>query len=315
MGNGPAKRVRPFRLTRLFPGIRQARRKRTRCTVLGNYGFNMGNDAGQARNEMRRFRVVEENARPPPKDHAMPLPDLAYAITVLLVAYFVRGISGFGSGLIAVPLLALRFPLPDVVPFILISDFTASALVGGVTFRHVAWPEIRRLLPASLVGVVLGTHLLVSLPPRLLLSILGGFVLAFALRSLLLKQAGFRPASTRWAWPAALTGGAVSGLFGTGGPPYVIYLSHRIADKGGLRATLSALFFLEGLIRVITFLFAGLLLDSRIWLHGLFALPLIVAALYVGGHVHTRLSHGQILRLVSFLLLGSAGSLLVKAWW
>ena len=64
----------------------------------------------------------------------MTVPDLVYAAAVLLVAYFVRGISGFGSGLIAVPLLALRFPLPQVVPFMLVADFAASALVGGLHF-------------------------------------------------------------------------------------------------------------------------------------------------------------------------------------
>ncbi len=244
----------------------------------------------------------------------MNSPDIAYAIAVLLLAYFVRGISGFGSGLIAVPLLALRFPLPEVVPFMLIADFSASGLVGGLTFRQVDWREIRRLIPASVVGVVIGTHLLISLPTTLLLSILGVFVLAFALRSLLLGNTGFVPASRHWAWPAALSGGAVSGLFGTGGPPYVIYLSHRIQDKRVLRATLSALFFLEGLLRIVTFLIAGLLLGHEIWCNLLFAAPLILIALYVGGHVHARLTDRQMLRGVSFLLLCSGASLLAKAW-
>ena len=241
--------------------------------------------------------------------------DLAYALAVLLLAYFVRGISGFGSGLIAVPLLALRFPLQEVVPFMLIADFGASALVGGLTFRQVDWTEIRRLMPATVVGVVIGTHLLVSLPPSLLLTILSGFVLAFALRALLLRQQGFTPASPRWAYPAALSGGAVSGLFGTGGPPYVIYLSHRIADKGGLRATLSALFFLEGLLRIVTFLVAGLLWGWEVWRNALFAAPLIIAALYGGSHIHARLSNQQMQQGVSLLLLVSGASLLVKAWW
>lgn len=39
-----------------------------------------------------------------------PTPE-TYAAVVLLAAYFIRGIAGFGSGLVAVPLLALRFPL------------------------------------------------------------------------------------------------------------------------------------------------------------------------------------------------------------
>ncbi|MDO9224586.1 MAG: sulfite exporter TauE/SafE family protein [Pseudomonadota bacterium] len=244
----------------------------------------------------------------------MTPPDIAYAIAVLLLAYFVRGISGFGSGLIAVPLLALRFPLPEVVPFMLIADFGASALVGGLAFRQVAWAEIRRLMPATVLGVVLGTHLLVSMPPELLLTILGVFVLAFALRTLLLKQHGFTLASPRWAWPAALTGGSVSGLFGTGGPPYVIYLSHRIQDKSALRATLSALFFLEGLLRIVTFILAGLLLGLEVWRNALIASPLIIAALYLGGHVHARLTHRQMLQGVSLLLLVSGVSLLAKAW-
>lgn len=244
----------------------------------------------------------------------MSAADLAYAAAVLLLAYFVRGISGFGSGLIAVPLLALRFPLPQVVPFMLIADFAASALVGGLHFKRVDWPEIRRLLPATLAGVILGTGLLVYLPPATLLTVLGGFILIFALRGLLVRPGSFAPASPLWAHPAALIGGAVSGLFGTGGPPYVIYLSHRIRDKSVLRATLSGLFFLEGLIRILTFLVAGLLWDSRIWLNSLLAAPVIIAALYAGSHVHTRLSDQQMLRFVNLLLLGSAVAVLAKAW-
>lgn len=243
----------------------------------------------------------------------MPLADLAYALLVLLLAYFVRGISGFGSGLIAVPLLALMFPLPQVVPFMLLADFSASAMIGGLNFQHVARAEIQRLLPASLAGVALGTTLLVSLPATVLLATLAAFILVFALRFLLLRPGPFSPASPLWAYPAALTGGAVGGMFGTGGPPYVIYLSHRIQDKTVLRATLSGLFFMEGLIRIATFMIAGLLLDWRIWLHALLAMPIVVVALYTGSHIHTRLTNLQMQRLVGWLLLGSAASVVIKA--
>jgi uncharacterized protein len=245
----------------------------------------------------------------------MSTTDIVYATVVLLLAYFVRGISGFGSGLIAVPLLALRFPLQQVVPFMLVADFAASALVGGIHFNHVNWSEIRRLLPATLVGVVIGTTLLVLLPPSALLTVLGIFILVFALRGLLAKTGPFTPASSLWAYPAALSGGAVSGLFGTGGPPYVIYLSHRIQDKSALRATLSGLFFVEGLIRILTFLAAGLLWAGQTWLNSLLAAPIVIVSLYAGSHIHTRLSDRQMLRLVNLLLLGSAAAVLVKAGW
>lgn len=239
--------------------------------------------------------------------------DLLYAVTVLLLAYFVRGISGFGSGLIAVPLLALKFPLTQVVPFMLLADFSASAMIGGLNLRHVAKDEIRRLLPVSLLGVALGTTLLVSLPASALLGTLAAFILVFALRFLFMRPGPFSAISPHWAYPAALTGGAVGGLFGTGGPPYVVYLSHRIQDKSILRATLSGLFFMEGLIRIVAFLLAGLLLDTQIWLHTLWAMPIVMAALYTGSHIHTRLSNTQMQHMVGWLLLASAVSVLIKA--
>ncbi len=244
----------------------------------------------------------------------MPSLEIAYVIAVLLLAYFVRGISGFGSGLIAVPLLALRFPLPQVVPFMLIADFTASALIGGLNFQHVDRAEILRLIPTALAGVILGTTLLVSLPASVLLTVLGLFILAFALRSLLVRPRFFSPASPYWAYPAALIGGSVGALFGTGGPPYVIYLSHRIPEKSALRATLSGLFFMDGALRIATFLIAGLLADPQIWIHAALALPIILAALFGGSHVHTRMSNLQIQRMVAWLLLASAASVLFKAW-
>jgi uncharacterized membrane protein YfcA len=235
-----------------------------------------------------------------------------YAATVLLAAYFIRGISGFGSGLVAVPLLALKLPLTFVVPLILLTDFTASVVLGGFNFKRVAWAEIRRLLPAGLIGVIIGTSLLVSLPKTPMLIGLGSFVILFALRNLFFLKGDPKPISPWWAWPAGLTGGTVGALFGTGGPPYVIYLSHRLTDKGQLRATFSGLFIADGLSRIVSFSVTGLM-HGKLGLAYLGAMPVALAALWVGSHVHTRLTNAQMMKLVGLILLGSGVSLYVKA--
>lgn len=237
---------------------------------------------------------------------------MAATAAILLAAYFIRGITGFGSGLIAVPLLALFLPLQFVVPLVLLLDFTASLVLGGVHFKHVRWDEVRTLIPLSIVGVALGTSLLVNLPQAPMLIALALFVLAFAVRSLL-NLHGDKPVSRWWAAPASLTGGTVGGLFGTGGPPYVIYLTHRIRDKGQLRATLSALFFIEGLTRIVSFLIVGLLLTADIWMAFAAALPLVLGALYLGGRAHVGLSPVRMTRLIGGLLLVSSVSLAIKA--
>lgn len=238
--------------------------------------------------------------------------EAAYAIGVLSVAYFIRGISGFGSGLVSVPLLALVFPLSIVVPTILLLDFTASLVLGGVNFKQVRWDEVKPLVPFGMLGVVLGTTLLVNLPKEPLLIALGVFILVFALRSLL-NLHGDKLVSRMWAAPASLTGGTVGGMFGTGGPPYVIYLQHRLKENGELRATLSGVFFLEGLFRIASFVVAGLLIQAQVWQGFLFGLPIVLAGLYGGSHVHTGLSQSRMTRVIGALLLLSSISVFIKA--
>lgn len=235
-----------------------------------------------------------------------------YVAAVLLLAYYIRGISGFGSGLIAVPLLALTQPLTFVVPLILLTDFTASLVLGGPNFRLIAKDELRRVLPPGLIGVVVGTFLLVSLPQTPMLIALGSVVIVFALRNLLHSGREPKPVATWWAWPAGLSGGTVSALFGTGGPPYVIYLTHRLFDKGVLRATFSGLFFIEGLARIVSFGGTGLFTAAHLSAYFL-ALPVSLLALWLGSHTHSRLSNARMLKLIGAILLLAGVSLYVKA--
>ncbi|MBS1246644.1 MAG: hypothetical protein H6R47_843 [Proteobacteria bacterium] len=231
----------------------------------------------------------------------------------MLVAYFIRGISGFGSGLIAVPLLAHFLPLTFVVPMILVTDVAASLALGTHTRKHVRWDELRPLIPFSILGVLAGTTLLVNLPEAPLLATLGVFVLLFGVRSVL-NLHGTQTVSRRWALPAGLTGGAIGALFGTGGPPYVIYLNHRLHDKGELRATFSGLFLIEGGLRIVVFLVAGLLLHTELQLTILAALPLVALGLFLGNRVHIGLSPLQMQRLIGIMLLVSGTSLLWRVW-
>jgi len=211
-----------------------------------------------------------------------------------------------------VPLLAHFLPLTFVVPLILVTDFAASVVLGTHTRRHARWDEVRPLLPFGVLGVVAGTALLLNLPKTPLLATLGLFVLLFGVRGVL-NLHGERTVSRLWAVPAGLAGGTVSALFGTGGPPYVIYLNHRLRDKGELRATFSALFLIEGGARIVVFLLAGLLLDRSILLAILAGLPLVALGLWLGNRVHVGLSAAQMQRLLGLLLVVSGASLLWRA--
>ncbi|MBF0264946.1 MAG: sulfite exporter TauE/SafE family protein [Gammaproteobacteria bacterium] len=234
------------------------------------------------------------------------------AAAIILIAYFIRGITGSGSGLIAIPLLAHFFPLTFVVPLILVLDTSASIILSLHTKLHVQWQEIKILLPSSLIGITSGALLLISLPREPLLIGLGIFVFIFGLRYVLNLHSD-NPISAWWAIPTGFIGGLIGAMFGTGGPPYIVYLSHRLRDKTQLVGTLSGLFMIDGLIRVMAFLYLGLFIQADLLYSLLISFPLMSLGLFLGQKVHLQISRRAQLALIGVLLLLSGSSLIWKA--
>jgi uncharacterized membrane protein YfcA len=239
----------------------------------------------------------------------MDLQTILYAGFVLFLAYLVRGIAGFGSGLIAVPLLTLVSPVPVVVPLVVSLDYIGSASQGIKHRGHIAWKEQLQLVPCMLLGIGLGLFLLHALPTVVLSKVLGGFVILYALSQLLALPA--QHYSRCSATVCGILGGLVGTLFGTGGPFYAIYLNLRDLDKGIFRATFAANFLLDGGIRLTAYALLGLL-NQQIFVYLLAALPIMGAGLYLGGRLHTQFSQMAFVRFMSLLLLGSGLMLLLK---
>ena len=110
-----------------------------------------------------------------------PVETLFAAPLIALAAYTILGISGFGSALVTIPLLAHFLPLTTVVPMVVVVDFIAT-LTTGLRFRgDVAVGELRTVLPTMFVGVLAGVALLKWLPGDLLVAGIGGVVAAYGL--------------------------------------------------------------------------------------------------------------------------------------
>ena len=232
-----------------------------------------------------------------------------YTAAVLLLAYIVRGVAGFGSGLIAVPLLSLFSPVTAVVPVIVSLDYISSAAQGARHFGHVAWRELLRLIPFTLVGVLLGLIVLRAVPPAVLSRALGGFVVAYAIYQLLPLPAlrGSRVSAIFF----GLMGGFVGTLFGTGGPFYAIYFNLRGLDKDAFRATFATNFLIDGGVRLVAYIIAGLFGWATVsWVA--MALPIVAAGLYIGGRIHVNMSQKNFVRLVSLILIASGLALLIR---
>src|SRR5689334_11297884 len=94
------------------------------------------------------------------------LSSLILPLSGVLFASVLRGFTGFGFGLAAVPLLSLALPPTQVVPLVV----TLQAIIGVAGLRAAIaecdWRSVGLLTPGLIAGIPLGLLILTSLPPN-----------------------------------------------------------------------------------------------------------------------------------------------------
>ena len=240
------------------------------------------------------------------------LPEAPLLAALAFSGALIFGITGFGSALITIPLATHVVPLPTALALFVVVDLSCALTIGLENPKNAVRAEWQRLVPMILAGTALGVTLLVNLPRQAGTALLGAFVLSYALYSLV-RHAPTKIVRPGWGWLAGLAGGITSTLFGAGGPPYAIYLSHRALTKEQFRATMGFATMTSISLRVTAFLLTGLLLDRKIWLSELLMVPAALAGIFVSRKLFLRISRDTLLRLVALLLLASGGSLLLRA--
>jgi hypothetical protein len=223
----------------------------------------------------------------------------------------VFGLSGFGSTVIAVPILAHFLPVSYLVPLMVLLDMTSATLVGTAGRQQVAVGEVKRIIPFMFVGFVVGTTALVKVPDDYLRPALAVFTIAIGVNSILNPRLN-RRISAWWSVPAGIVGGSVATVFGAGGPIYATYLSGRLQDKTEIRSTMSALISISAITRAILYAIAGLLLHTAILFGGLALVPFVFVGLWIGHRIHTGLTQEQMRRVVGAIVVVTGTLLLFK---
>lgn len=234
---------------------------------------------------------------------------IAAAAAIVFVAYTVFGLTGFGSSITAAPFLVLLFPLRFMVPMMVVLDLVSASTMALRNHGHVAWRELGRLAPWIALGMLTGVTLLVHAPERPLLALLGLFILGYLARAGLGKRKA-APIAPRWAVAFGASGGVFTALFGTGGPLYAIFLTSRIPDKDALRATNGMLILATALARVGLFAAAALYAQPGLVPLAALLIPVALAGLYVGGHLHVRWPAARVVQAIQLVLLIGALNLL-----
>lgn len=243
---------------------------------------------------------------------AAELAPYAALVPIALAGATVYGLTGFGSALITIPLATHFVPLPFAIATFALVDLANSLRIGLENTQAAVRGEVARLAAGILFGVAIGATVLVNLPRKAGMLALGVFVTGYSVYALT-RGPGGRVVASAWAYAAGLAGGITGTLFGAGGPPYAVYLSHRGLGKEQFRATITLAILVSLFMRLAAFAMIGLLWDARVWITAAGCLPAAMLGIGIATRLFRRLSREAVARAVAALLLATGVSLMLRA--
>jgi uncharacterized protein len=249
-------------------------------------------------------------------DGTIPIDDrLVIAIATVLLAGVAKGVTGMGLPVAGVPILValygdLRLVLLTTVLATAISDIPMLW-----RFRK-NWREASILvgfLICGLIGIVIGTHILLFVRTSILCAVLAAVVIAFiAISWFGTVPVMSRVLASRIGPLIGLICGLVQGSAGASGPIVTTYLVSSQLSRDGFLFAINAVFFVLDWTQYVS-LQQLHLTTNAIWLTSLAVIVLVFAGIGIGLTIQKRIDDVIFKRAVLVMLACAAGGLIVRA--
>lgn len=206
---------------------------------------------------------------------------LAAVPAVLIMGLSKSGFLG-GFGPLAVPLMALTIPVPQaaaiMLPLLLVMDATGVQQL----WHHRDRDLIRLLLPAGLLGTVVGTLLFGALSPKTVAAVVGGLTLLFLAQRLLFpRPVDAKPPPKALGWFLSVVAGFTSFVAHAGGPPINAYVLSLRLTPLTYTATMAVFFGAVNLSKWLPYTWLGLI-DVANMATALLLVPLAPLGVWLG---------------------------------
>jgi uncharacterized membrane protein YfcA len=244
--------------------------------------------------------------------------DWIYLAIITLLAATIQSATGFGFGLIAVPVFLLILDSSDAIQMVMMIILCMSVvdwikLRGQSSFNLLLWLNI-----GMLIGFPFGLAIFQNVELPVLKLIIALVILFFSLHNLVKLFKGKlhteTPSDNIHNWKTAVTG-YLSGLMTTSlampGPVVMLYLVQLGLDKTLIRATILTFFI---------FAYAGALLLQALmvgvsvttWTSGLSLVPVALTGVFAGHYLADKINQKLFKEIVLFILILTAIVMLLQ---
>jgi len=239
---------------------------------------------------------------------------LAIIFACLAAGGILKGATGAGAPILAVPAVAIIFDVKFAVMVMLMPNLLTNIWQGWSFRRHLLPPRfVLSFVGAGMLGALLGTLILAYFSQKSLdLVVAGAVVLYVALRLARPDWKISYPVATRLSLPAGLAAGVLQGAAGLSAPASITFLNAMRLDRQMFIATISLLFTGMSFFQILSLSYLGIFSVQSALISLLAMLP-ILAFMPVGAALACRLSRESFDRTILILLCFVAAKLVYDA--
>jgi uncharacterized membrane protein YfcA len=202
------------------------------------------------------------------------------AAAVALLAGFLRGFVGVGSGMLMAPVFAILFGPLQTVGMVIMLDALVTAQLLPSVYRLIEWRIVVPMAAAAALFMPVGTWLLMSIDTRIMARAIAFIVLIFVL----VLMSGWRYRGSK-RFGTTLGVGCISGVLiaatSMGNPPVIVYFLSGPDTAAVNRANFTG-YFAVTLATLLVMMAARGLIDGATALRSALLVPVFAGAAWLG---------------------------------
>ncbi len=235
---------------------------------------------------------------------------------VIFLSNIIQGITGFAGTILAMPFSIILVGYDTAKPILNLLGLLSGVYIFVGNKDKVSWKEVKKIIMIMAVGIFIGFFLKNSFADKqeVLYKALGAFVIFLAIKGLssyYIKKDDKPIVEYSKKKSIFMLGlaGIVHGIFVSGGPILIGYLTKKIDDKTVFRATISTVWIVLNTIIFLEDVNNGLW-DVNLVKTQLISIPFMLLGMYGGGKLYAKMSQELFMKITYILLFISGLSLI-----
>lgn len=237
---------------------------------------------------------------------------ILYIILIGFASGVVKGASGFGSSIVAIPLLSLLYPGTEPRTMMITANVILNIMLIYENRTYFKKSTILKIIPLTLTGVLftaVGLYISESIDPQIVRYLIGVLILFAIFNKLFTFNLHIKDTVINRVVFGTFSG-IGNGIASVDGPPVLLYLTSIDAKKQEFKGILASHFLVMGLMAV-GMLAGGGMYTKGLLTHTVFLVLALILGLLVGMFFSRRLNEERFEKVVLIVLIGLGISMFI----